>query len=540
MMAVIYQNQAQIEVFESEIQQQNGMVYYNQKPLTGVMYSDDEAAVPNKCECTHEAHYKNGKLDGLKQEFYTNGILKYKGEFEAGKPVGKHDFFDKDGNPAKTQEYDSEGSYTEIIFNENGDKIGEGFYDKETDEKTIKYFKDDEIQKEETYKGKQLSKITYYENGHKKKEEIFIGQTKQTVLFDQNGIPTAQQSFDTATGQKSGTWVVFDETGQKKTEKVYQNNKVVKYQEYNNGKKDGKGFILDPNTGEKTEFLYKNGKLVHNRTNNPDYYIQNYDLQPFNHDGVEYKNIVADYYDKINKEHKYYLIQVPDPEQFAGNDKPITSYIISTFLSRPTELMENEYGGEKMLSGIIRLKNIKTEVTKKYYDWNKTVKGKSVKYKEWGYKVFVNFKVEAFNMAHEKIFEADYMGRSKPYPVLKSIALRLLYPKDPSEAINMALSDISIYSLNVEFFPVVSSIKKVKKRNSKGVKYVYIGEGTASHVLKGAYFNIYDEDHNKFVKKIRITKSKPDEAIGKVLDNRKWLDDYIKNHDKVYVKETKK
>jgi len=53
-------------------------------------------------------------------------------------------------------------------------------------------------------------------------------------------------------------------------------------------------------------------------------------------------------------------------------------------------------------------------------------------------------------------------------------------------------------------------------------------------------FNIYDEDHNKFVKKIRITKSKPDEAIGKVLDNRKWLDDYIKNHDKVYVKETEK
>ncbi len=142
-----YTSYAQIDVFESEIVVKNNIAYYNNKPFTGTLYSDDDTVIPNECECTKKAAYKNGLLDGmcqewtkngeiLKEAYYSNGIIQNEKQYTGGKL-------------AKELEYD------------NGNLV------------KITEYKDNELFKIKEFKDNALFKIIYYKKGKPFKTEFY-------------------------------------------------------------------------------------------------------------------------------------------------------------------------------------------------------------------------------------------------------------------------------------------------------------------------------------------------------------------------------
>ena len=87
---------AQNEAIQSDVSTKGGLVYKNNVPFTGVLYSDETAS--NNCKCTLEAYYTNGKLNGKKREWYRNGKLKSEAVYKNGQLSGDIKNFDKNGD----------------------------------------------------------------------------------------------------------------------------------------------------------------------------------------------------------------------------------------------------------------------------------------------------------------------------------------------------------------------------------------------------------------------------------------------------------
>ncbi len=119
----------QDDVLDHEVVYRNGKAYYQGKPLTGTVYSDDEA--PNKCKCTLRASYAGGMLNGWKKEWYANGRPKFSGKFSHGRPVGMQVYYYESGKVKKKEKYVN-GTLTErTLYYANGkpkkkEKYGNG------------------------------------------------------------------------------------------------------------------------------------------------------------------------------------------------------------------------------------------------------------------------------------------------------------------------------------------------------------------------------------------------------------------------------
>jgi hypothetical protein len=92
---------AQDEATQSEITIKDNIVYKNNVPYTGTLYSDESAN--NDCKCTLEANYLNGILNGAKKEWYYNGKQKSIKHYKNGKLVGKHIRYNIDGEIEKEE-----------------------------------------------------------------------------------------------------------------------------------------------------------------------------------------------------------------------------------------------------------------------------------------------------------------------------------------------------------------------------------------------------------------------------------------------------
>lgn len=108
----------QDDVLGHEVVYRNGKAYYNGKPLTGTVYSDEEA--PNECQCISKISYAGGVLHGWKKEWYANGKPKFSGKFSHGKPVGTHVYYYESGKVKKKEKYVN-GTLTErTLYYSNG------------------------------------------------------------------------------------------------------------------------------------------------------------------------------------------------------------------------------------------------------------------------------------------------------------------------------------------------------------------------------------------------------------------------------------
>ncbi len=110
---------AQKGAFDNEVTENNGKIYFEGKPFTGVLFSSQDG-IPNDCDCTLKASYKNGLLHGLKREWHVNGKLKFKGKYENGKPVGTHVYLDDKGKTIKKLTYHNGALQEKTLYYANG------------------------------------------------------------------------------------------------------------------------------------------------------------------------------------------------------------------------------------------------------------------------------------------------------------------------------------------------------------------------------------------------------------------------------------
>ena len=159
---------AQNYAFESEVIQRNGLVYFKGKLFSGKLFSDDDN-IPNKCNCTLEAQYKKGLLNGYKKTYYKNGKPKFSGKFKMGLKDGTHTYYYENGKKKQIEKY------------KNGTLL-----------EKIRYYKNGNIQKKEKFKnGKVISSILYNRDGTPKNSILSSSlqkSSKQTFTQKQNSI----------------------------------------------------------------------------------------------------------------------------------------------------------------------------------------------------------------------------------------------------------------------------------------------------------------------------------------------------------------
>ncbi len=109
------------EVYEDDIIRKNNKVYYEGRPLTGWLLSN-ESGINNACDCLFKAHYKNGKLHGVKKEWYRSGRLKYSGQYYKGYKVGTHTYYYPNGRVKLIEKYGKNGIVHRIYYNPDGSK----------------------------------------------------------------------------------------------------------------------------------------------------------------------------------------------------------------------------------------------------------------------------------------------------------------------------------------------------------------------------------------------------------------------------------
>lgn len=133
---IISQNEAII----SETTTKYGLLYKNNVPFSGVLYSDEKAS--NECSCTLESNYIKGKLNGSKKEWYNTGILKYEGFYKNGVLTNLHKFYNEFGKLIKTEEY-SNGELIEENIIEKASQSQINYWNKQAES----YYKVKDFQK---------------------------------------------------------------------------------------------------------------------------------------------------------------------------------------------------------------------------------------------------------------------------------------------------------------------------------------------------------------------------------------------------------
>jgi len=271
---------AQNIALESEISFQNGLAYKDGQLYTGIVFSDDEN-IPNECDCTLEAHYKNGKLHGWLKKWYSNGNLKFKGKYVNGKPVGEHIYYYANGNMKKKEIYENGQLIRSILYNSDGTPKNRGHapsssavkndrsYDaprpaQKSDKKTYDNRQQAAVSSTEVItsvsaspgNGYQLQTVTYPDGTPKRKSLFLNGIMVKDTLFGPNGMLQEVKKYD------AGELVHY--------EKYDNEGRLQKEENYQNNKKHGIQTEYYPNGKIKSTEIYQAGFLEHKETFDPD------------------------------------------------------------------------------------------------------------------------------------------------------------------------------------------------------------------------------------------------------------------------------
>ncbi len=276
---------AQETVYESDVIKKNGVVYYEGQAFSGWLLSD-ENGIPNKCDCTLKAQYKNGKLHGTKKEWYKSGVLKYSGTYSKGYKYGTHITYYPNGNPKLKTVY-KKGVVHKIFYRKDGSrkkyekwKHGELLFSKKCTMDMgdcIEMFSDEEVVATEMseeepepdptiimmatdttkidppklFEGRQqilfpdnnpmriihykdglmVSDSTFYKNATIKSVKLLkAGELIHQELYSENGNKLEENNF--LNNQKNGIQKLYYESGIIKQEEFYENGERTKKIDY--------------------------------------------------------------------------------------------------------------------------------------------------------------------------------------------------------------------------------------------------------------------------------------------------------------------
>ncbi len=465
---IINSSFAQIDVFEDEVLHKNKLVYYQNIPLTGTLYSIDEIDINNACQCVLKETYKNGKLNGLKQEWYTTGNRKYEGYFIDGKKNENHIFWSKDGKPNLKEKYsngrlierekyylsgnlksltkyslinDNEKIYEKKLY-ENGtvlteinykNNLKDGFFIENfangNPNKKIKYSKDIIVEKYlYNQEGKLIESLEQVKN-----RKLFIS----TKMFDNQQIK--EKGYYTKDYKKDSIWITFNEQGEKQIENKYISGRLVGEGKYKNNKKDGlwKLFINNGKTQKNT--WYEKGIISREKTFNIDHlYSNNYT----DSDDV----LLLEYKDANGKKENITLTSdVPFTKD--RQNQYILGAIANSFLTKMKVITKESINESTTIDKKIHISNIKIRYT------TANVYGNITKEYFTTYNAFISFDLKMKNIDGKLLFSKSYeFNRSNK--ILNSIlnAAVQTYAKTKNDAFFSALKSIKFKSLFKKYF----------------------------------------------------------------------------------------
>ncbi len=276
---------AQEEASQSEVTKKKGLVYYEGRPFSGWLLSD-ETISGNECECTLKARYKNGKKNGLMQQWYRNGTLKYSGYYRNNVKVGEHKYYYPNGKLKRIERYKSGGIVEKTYYLKNGRKQKFEKFKNGMLVDAINYIKTDEtktnpsqITRDKTQKKKNKSskeknnennviqltepdqevEIPPLENGLQK--ILYPGGQTKRVIFYKNGV-IAKDSLFYENGQLQ-TAMKFEDGELIHSEKYDEAGQILEENNFSNNKKNGYQKKYYPGGQVKEIAFYNMGQLEH-------------------------------------------------------------------------------------------------------------------------------------------------------------------------------------------------------------------------------------------------------------------------------------
>ncbi len=486
---------AQIDVFDDEIKIRFGKVYYQTEPLTGTVYSNDEITIPNDCQCTLIAQYKNGLLDGKKLIFYQNGQLKFKGNYKNGEPIGEHFKYDKNGQIIEKHRYNN-GIPVEKIFYNNGKIIKKESY------KTGKLEVSQEFDE-----GKLIAETYYYPDKIKHLEYYPNGKIKMEGFYKNN--------------LKNGKWIYYDQSGQKTKEEIYLDNELTGQGTYKNGKKDGIWYHYGPGKKNKIIEIYKVGNLIKTTEENSAYAIKNYNLKQ--------GELILSTVNKISGDTIYYVwnssINNYDAPEIQTIKKQITKLIKQRDAGTPSNLSIIR---NKILSKRFEIRDVKVSYKSLQHERVSIVNNQQLKHYETEHIATVEFKIYVYTLDNHidtiMSLKTDSQGN---FVTGLLVAMASAYPQNKEAAFKRALNYLNVYKLAAKYFPAYTTIAGIKSKTAKKIKTVKTSDGYFNNIVKGAWFKVFDKKSGKFKSLIKIYKTESNYAYGKVKRDCEWLKNYL-------------
>ena len=288
---------AQNDAFVNEVSEKDGKTFFQGKAFTGTLY-DDVPGVPNDCECTLQAQYKNGVLHGTKKVWYSNGKLKEVSKYKNGVLIQRTTYY-KNGAIRKKEKYKEGKPVSSVIYNKDGSikkATGVSLQDTEVSQRKVSKLKNNEPAhtqessknnlKKETRtteplrndKEQKITQKTEVKNNTSKKhitsgktltitgedgliKELFSDGKVKRIVLKENGLIVKD--------------TLFNPEGKLLYVKKYEKGELVHAEEYNeegklikeinkqNNKKHGIQIENYPDGSRKLIEHYDNGSLVH-------------------------------------------------------------------------------------------------------------------------------------------------------------------------------------------------------------------------------------------------------------------------------------
>ncbi len=522
-------NFAQIDVFSSEVKDENGIIYFQNKPLTGTLYSDDDIEIPNNCQCTLKSIYINGKLNGYKKEWYTNGNKKFEGQYKNGLPIDEHVFYDKNGFTQKKNTFKEGKIITESTYFTNG-KIKEkiAYNDSIKDGISKEFDKEGNLLKDIEYNKGRIKRILYY-NNHEKQKEEFYSYVHLRIITYKNNKKTKEEVFIKDSTIKDGTWKIFDDNENISTETVYENNKKIKFGSYINNKKAGIWIVYSNDFKYKTIETYKEGTLIKTEKINTEKFIENYPIQE--------NDQVVNYFDEYDNKNLYYIIRFNQSSIYHQEFDQINTILKSKILKRTSLIAKENYSGEKELQGIIQITPLDLKYIEQKMERIRIVNGQQQKYYVPDYFFVSHYNINVQDTNGTTIYNYSLTIDSDQKFGTLLLNKMLKKAKTQEDAFDIALSNVGLGKLASLAFPIQPKISKIKSETSSKIKIVTINKGSKHGVRKKMTFSVFDQENKEYKSKIKIIELNYTFSLGKVINEQSWLKEYMNSHTDVYLRE---
>ncbi|NPA45586.1 MAG: toxin-antitoxin system YwqK family antitoxin [Chlorobi bacterium] len=495
---------AQVQALTSDVETRNGVVYFEGKPFSGELYSDDEADIPNDCHCTLLEHYRNGLKHGEQLAFYANGKPKFKGAYREGVPIGTHVYYDRNGRIKR-----------KIIY-EDGEPV-----------------------KEEEYENGQTVHVVIYRLGHPAEEKFFFsnGKVKQHIVYHEDGkkdIIAYHENGNKAmeehylNGRLHGTRITYDENGEKMASASYQNGRLTEEGGWKNGRKHGL-WQYYPDENKIIVVTYEHGTEKSRETLNETHRIRSFRFRS--------SDRLVMYHPAIKNEYEFSLIRntpevdnATDPGLIQIRDKINRELTVRGKVENPHD------HPDAFIKYVVELTDMGYKVTPFTYEETHTDKnGNKYTEKKKAYKAVIDYRLVVTDSDGRTIARHSYEATSEGNfgrGLLQAITKN--YPLTADDAFARAYRNIKVYKTLKTVFPYYAKIDRVLRKSGSRIRTVHLD---LPYAPKGAKFAYKPGEGAKPVVILKVSRSDSEGAVAKVVRGGDWLKEHLNSITDVYFKE---